>query len=88
MTAAAMITLPSVMDSAVVSCADVLVEDAAAWAAALGGHPGHDVYVYAFAVTSTHIFLFYVIKCGIGGPTVRVAMVRTCLAAERVARCG
>ncbi|MER5357144.1 hypothetical protein [Streptomyces sp. NPDC002785] len=47
----------------------------------------HDVYVYALAVTSTNVFLFYVIKCGIGGPTVRVAMVRTCLAAERVARC-
>lgn len=47
----------------------------------------HDVYVYALAVTSTNIFLFYVIKCGVGGPTVRVAMVRTCLAAERVARC-
>ncbi len=47
----------------------------------------HDVYVYALAVTSTNIFLFYVIKCGIGGPAVRVAMVRTCLAAERVARC-
>ncbi|MFI6808907.1 RNA-binding domain-containing protein [Streptomyces luteogriseus] len=38
--AAAMITLPGVMDSAVVSCADVLVEDAAAWMAALGGHRG------------------------------------------------
>ncbi|WGD45134.1 AlbA family DNA-binding domain-containing protein [Streptomyces cathayae] len=37
-TAAAMITLPGVTDSAVVSCADVLAEDAAAWAAALGGH--------------------------------------------------
>ncbi|WP_181793299.1 hypothetical protein [Streptomyces sp. WELS2] len=47
----------------------------------------HDVYVYALAVTSTNIFLFYVIKCGIGGPTVRVAMVRACLTAERVARC-
>ncbi|MFF9398861.1 hypothetical protein [Streptomyces sp. NPDC014744] len=47
----------------------------------------HDVYVYALAVTSTNLFLFYVIKCGIGGPTVRVTMVRTCLAAERVARC-
>ncbi len=47
----------------------------------------HDTYVYALAVTSTNIFLFYVIKCGIGGPTVRVAIVRTCLAAERVGRC-
>ncbi|MER5376238.1 RNA-binding domain-containing protein [Streptomyces sp. NPDC002553] len=37
-TAAAMIALPGVMDSAVVSCADVLVEDAAAWMAALDGH--------------------------------------------------
>ncbi|WNI18773.1 hypothetical protein [Actinacidiphila sp. ITFR-21] len=47
----------------------------------------HDVYVYALAVTATNIFLFYVIKCGIGGPMIRVAMVRTCLAAERVGRC-
>jgi hypothetical protein len=39
-TAAAMIALPGVMDSAVVSCADVLIEDTAAWAAALGGHQG------------------------------------------------
>ncbi|MFI6729656.1 hypothetical protein [Streptomyces atratus] len=47
----------------------------------------HDAYVYALALTSTNIFLFYVIKCGIGGPAVRVVMVRTSLAAERVARC-
>ncbi|MER8048075.1 hypothetical protein [Streptomyces sp. NPDC094032] len=47
----------------------------------------HDVYVYASAVTATNIFLFYAIKCGVGGPTIRVAIVRTCLAAERVARC-
>ncbi|MGW4164804.1 hypothetical protein [Streptomyces sp. NPDC004788] len=47
----------------------------------------HDVYVYALAVTSTNIFLFYAIKCGIGGPTIRVTIVRTCLAAERVGRC-
>ncbi|RLU99139.1 hypothetical protein CTZ27_14310 [Streptomyces griseocarneus] len=47
----------------------------------------HDTYVYALAVTSTNVFLFYVIKCGVGGPTVRVAIVRTCLAAERVGRC-
>jgi hypothetical protein len=46
-----------------------------------------DVFVYALAVTSTNLILFYVIKCGLGGPTVRVAMVRTCLAAERVGRC-
>ncbi|GAU69288.1 putative serine/threonine-protein kinase [Streptomyces sp. NBRC 110611] len=46
-----------------------------------------DVYVYALAVTSTNVFLFYVIKCGVGGPTIRVTMVRTCLAAERVGRC-
>ncbi|MEV0451758.1 hypothetical protein [Streptomyces sp. NPDC050600] len=47
----------------------------------------HDVYVYAFAVTATNLFLFYAIKCGIGGPTIRVAIVRACLAAERVGRC-
>jgi serine/threonine protein kinase len=47
----------------------------------------HDIYVYALAVTSINLFLFYVIKCGVGGPAVRVAMVRTCLAAERVGRC-
>jgi hypothetical protein len=47
----------------------------------------HDIYVYAFAVTSTNVFLFYVIKCGIGGPMVRVVMVRTCLAAERLGLC-
>ncbi|MFI9616720.1 RNA-binding domain-containing protein [Streptomyces sp. NPDC052023] len=39
-TAAAMITLPGVMDSAVVSCADVLIGDTAGWAAVLGGHRG------------------------------------------------
>ncbi|WP_406114783.1 hypothetical protein [Streptomyces sp. NBC_01014] len=48
----------------------------------------HDTYVYALAVASTNVFLFYVIKCGIGGPTIRVAIVRTCLAAERVGRCS
>jgi hypothetical protein len=47
----------------------------------------HDIYVYAFAVTSTNIFLFYIIKCGIGGPMIRVVMVRICLAAERVGLC-
>ncbi|MEU6603167.1 hypothetical protein [Streptomyces flaveolus] len=35
-----MITRPGVMGSAVVSCADVLIEDSAAWADALGGHRG------------------------------------------------
>ncbi|MFI5690062.1 hypothetical protein [Streptomyces sp. NPDC051636] len=40
MAAAAMITTPGVMDSAVVSCADVLIEDTAAWTEALGGHRG------------------------------------------------
>jgi hypothetical protein len=39
-TAAAMIARPGVTDSAVVSCAEVLGEDAAAWTAALGGHRG------------------------------------------------
>ncbi len=50
---------------------------------------GHltDTWVYAMAVTSTNIFLFYVIKLGFGGPAIRVMMVRTCLAAERVGRC-
>jgi hypothetical protein len=47
----------------------------------------HDVYVYALAVTSINVVLFYVIKCGVGGPTIRVTMARTCLAAERVGRC-
>jgi hypothetical protein len=47
-----------------------------------------DVWVYALSVTSTNIFLFYVIKCGIGGPSIRVTMARTCLAAERVGRCS
>ncbi|MFJ9893471.1 RNA-binding domain-containing protein [Streptomyces sp. NPDC091280] len=40
LTAAVMLVLPSVMQSAVVACADVLIEDPAAWAAALG--PGAD----------------------------------------------
>ncbi|MDX2591322.1 hypothetical protein PV343_03220 [Streptomyces sp. WI03-4A] len=35
-----MIALPGVMDSAAVSCADVLIEDTAAWTTALGGHRG------------------------------------------------
>ncbi|MEW2624457.1 hypothetical protein [Streptomyces sp. NPDC048106] len=47
----------------------------------------HDEWVYALAVTSTNVFLFYVIKCGIGGPAIRVTMARTCLAAERIGRC-
>lgn len=47
-----------------------------------------DVYVYASAVTATNLFLFYAIKCGIGGPPIRVAIVRACLAAERVGRFG
>jgi serine/threonine protein kinase len=46
-----------------------------------------DVYVYAISVTATNVFLFYVIKCGIGGPTIRVCLVRACLAAERVGLC-
>ncbi|MFD0404413.1 hypothetical protein [Kitasatospora sp. NPDC127116] len=46
----------------------------------------HDVYVYALAVTSTNLILFYVIKCGLGGPLVRVAIVRACLTAERIGR--
>ncbi|BAJ32738.1 MULTISPECIES: putative serine/threonine protein kinase [Kitasatospora] len=48
----------------------------------------HDVYVYALAVTSTNLVLFYVIKCGLGGPLVRVAIVRACLTAERIGRLG
>ncbi|MFJ6623212.1 hypothetical protein ACIQOW_37300 [Kitasatospora sp. NPDC091335] len=48
----------------------------------------HDVYVYALAVTSTNLILFYVIKCGLGGPLVRVAIVRACLTAERIGRLG
>lgn len=47
----------------------------------------NDDYVYALAVTSTNLFLFYVIKLGLGGPLVRVTMVRACLAAERVGKC-
>ena len=47
---------------------------------------GHltDTWVYAMAVTSTNIFLFYVIKLGFGGPAIRGMMVpilpgsRTC----------
>lgn len=38
LSAACMIACPGTMDSAVVSCADVLIEDSAAWAEALGGH--------------------------------------------------
>ncbi|MFE9426536.1 hypothetical protein ACFYNO_26645 [Kitasatospora sp. NPDC006697] len=48
----------------------------------------HDFYVYALAVTATNLILFYVIKCGVGGPVIRVAIMRACLTAERVARAG
>ena len=44
-----------------------------------------DVYVYAAAVASINIVLFYVIKCsGSSAADVRVALGRACLAAERV----
>jgi serine/threonine protein kinase len=44
----------------------------------------HDVAVYAVAVASINIFLFYVVKCGIGGRDVRVGLARGCMAAERL----
>jgi serine/threonine protein kinase len=44
----------------------------------------HDIPIYAISVAAVNIFLFYMIKCGIGAPTIRVAIARACLAAERV----
>lgn len=49
-------------------------------------HVLEDTYVYALGAAATNIFVFYVIKTGTGGPMIRVAIVRTHLAAERVAR--
>ncbi len=49
-------------------------------------HVLEDTYVYALGAAATNIFVFYVIKTGIGGPMIRVVIVRSHLAAERVAR--
>lgn len=47
-------------------------------------HVLHDIAVYAISVAAINIFLFYIIKCGIGAPTIRVAIARSCLCAERL----
>ena len=44
----------------------------------------HDVAVYAIAVASTNLFLFYIVKCGKGGRDVRIGLARGCIAAERL----
>jgi hypothetical protein len=44
----------------------------------------HDVAVYAIAVASTNIFLFYIVKCGKGGRDVRIGLARGCIVAERL----
>lgn len=44
----------------------------------------HDIAVYAIAVASTNLFLFYGVKCGKGGRDVRIGLARGCIAAERV----
>jgi serine/threonine protein kinase len=43
-----------------------------------------DGWLYAWAVASVNIGLFYVIKCGLGGPYIRVALQRAVMATERV----
>jgi serine/threonine protein kinase len=43
-----------------------------------------DTWLYAATVTSINIGLFYIIKCGLAGPDIRVGLQRAVLAAERV----
>ncbi|GAA0512750.1 hypothetical protein Ade02nite_88150 [Paractinoplanes deccanensis] len=43
-----------------------------------------DGWLYASTVASVNIGLFYVIKCGLGGPPIRVALQRAVMATERV----
>jgi hypothetical protein len=43
-----------------------------------------DVWFYTAAVAGLNIFLFYLVKCGSNAPTIRNALTRACLAAERV----
>ncbi|MEU4196318.1 hypothetical protein AB0E69_30730 [Kribbella sp. NPDC026611] len=45
-----------------------------------------DVELYAATVAAVNLGLFYVIKCGLGGRDIRIALQRAVLAAERVSR--
>jgi hypothetical protein len=45
-----------------------------------------DVELYAATVAAVNLGLFYVIKCGLGGRDIRIALQRSVLAAERVTR--
>jgi hypothetical protein len=44
----------------------------------------HDIPVYAISVAAINIFMFYIVKCGINAPPIRVCLTRACLAAERI----
>ena len=46
----------------------------------------HDELVYAVFVTTINIAMWYVVKCGLEGPYVRIALTRSYLAAERLDR--
>jgi serine/threonine protein kinase len=54
----------------------------------LGGllyyHIIHDTYVYAVLATFINLFLFYMIKCGLRAPEVRIALTKACFCAERL----
>lgn len=54
----------------------------------LGGllyyHIIHDTYVYAILATLVNLFLFYMIKCGLRAPEVRIALTKACFCAERL----
>ncbi|MEV4757569.1 serine/threonine-protein kinase [Micromonospora sp. NPDC049559] len=45
-----------------------------------------DVLVYAIAVTSINVILFYVVRCGVNARYLRAGLVRACLAAERLSK--
>ncbi len=47
-------------------------------------HIIHDTYVYATLVALLNLFLFYMIKCGLRAPEVRIALTKACFSAERL----
>jgi hypothetical protein len=86
-------TVPS--DSARVTGLDTWMEWAkssafyciAVWAIGLLIYTHHleDEWLYALAVTAINVGLFYIIKCGLGGGKMRIAMHRAIFAAGRLA---
>ena len=63
-----------------------LIYAAVTWAVALFivHHKLRDETFYALVVVALNVGLFYFVKCGTNAPTIRVALTRACLAAERL----